>query len=98
MDKTTVVNLNHEPYDVYIGRPGRGKTEAEGVFGNPYHEQGREQNLRLFRIYFYKRLAEDKGFAKKVEKLRGKKLGCFCKPKDCHGDIIADYVNNQQKQ
>ncbi|WP_219821312.1 DUF4326 domain-containing protein [Methylobacter tundripaludum] len=22
-------------------------------------------------------------------KLAGKKLGCFCKPEDCHGDILA---------
>ena len=26
--------------------------------------------------------------------LRGKKLGCWCKPDPCHGDVIIDYLNN----
>lgn len=25
--------------------------------------------------------------------LRGKVLGCHCKPLACHGDILADYLN-----
>ncbi|MCG6418638.1 DUF4326 domain-containing protein [Vibrio fluvialis] len=24
----------------------------------------------------------------------GKRLGCFCKPDDCHGDIIAEFLNS----
>ena len=28
-----------------------------------------------------------------VVKLKGKTLGCFCKPYPCHGDIIAEYLN-----
>jgi hypothetical protein len=28
-----------------------------------------------------------------VHKLAGKKLGCFCKPATCHGDILADFLN-----
>ena len=30
---TRVVNLREEPYDVYIGR---GKSEEEGKWGNPF--------------------------------------------------------------
>jgi hypothetical protein len=26
--------------------------------------------------------------------LRNQVLGCYCKPKICHGDILADIVNN----
>ena len=29
-----------------------------------------------------------------VTKLAGKRLGCFCKPAACHGDILADYLNS----
>ena len=33
---TRVVNLREEPYDVYIGRPGRGKSIEEGKWDNPF--------------------------------------------------------------
>ena len=29
-----------------------------------------------------------------VLKLSGKRLGCYCKPSKCHGDILADYLNS----
>jgi hypothetical protein len=28
-----------------------------------------------------------------LHKLKGKILGCFCKPKSCHGDILVELVN-----
>ena len=31
---------------------------------------------------------------KEVYKLAGKRLGCFCKPEACHGDILADFLNS----
>ncbi|CAA6804525.1 MAG: Unknown protein [uncultured Sulfurovum sp.] len=30
-----------------------------------------------------------------VYKLSGKRLGCFCKPSSCHGDILANFLNSQ---
>lgn len=91
MDKAKVVNLNKSKYDVYIGRAGHGN---DGYFGNPFHELSRTENVHLFREYFHKRLETDRVFAKRVEKLRGKRLGCFCPPLLCHGSVIAEYVNN----
>ncbi|MEP0357399.1 DUF4326 domain-containing protein [Paraglaciecola sp.] len=29
-----------------------------------------------------------------VYKLAGKRLGCFCKPSACHGDVLADFLNS----
>ncbi len=91
MEKSTVVNLYKNEYDVYIGRAGH---ERDGYFGNPYHELSRTENVQLYREHFHKRLKQDRGFAKRVEELRGKRLGCFCKPQPCHGDVIVEYVNN----
>lgn len=94
MSKTTVVNLYKEPYDVYIGRPGKGQ---DGYFGNPYRvSQGEPHGstLHRFRLYFMTRIETDPEFKRRIESLRGKRLGCFCKPKPCHGDVIADYLNN----
>ena len=90
---TTVVNLFDENYDTYIGRKGFGMT---GEFGNPYRlnkDGTRLDILMKFRKYFTKRMNNDQEFKKKIMALRGNTLGCFCKPRDCHGDIIAAYLN-----
>ena len=39
----------------------------------------------------------DSEFATRVKGLRGKQLGCFCKPKACHGDVIVEYLENIMK-
>lgn len=90
---TRVVNLRREPYDVYIGRAGRGE---DGYFGNPFplrSEADRPAVIEKYRRYFYDRIAKDPEFRRRVEALRGKRLGCFCAPEPCHGDVIADYLN-----
>jgi hypothetical protein len=88
---TEVVNLYKEPYDVYIGRKGKGQ---DGYFGNPHIHGSRDDNIKMFEKYFYDRLKRDPKFRKRVHELRGKRLGCFCKPKRCHGDVIAKYLND----
>ena len=90
--KTTVVNLKRDPYDVYIGREGRG---FEGPFGNPYlvAKDSRDRAIEKFSIYFYTRMEFDPIFREKVLALKGKRLGCFCKPQACHGDVIAEYLD-----
>lgn len=93
--KTTVVNLYREPYDVYIGRPGKGQ---DGYFGNPFppgKDMAREDSIDTFRAYFLERLKSDAEFSAQVETLRGKRLGCFCKPKACHGDVIVAYLEGE---
>lgn len=95
--KTTVVNLRKDRYDVYIGRAGQGQ---DGYFGNPFKldpKGNRGETLDRFREYFYTRLKQDPQFKKRVLELRGKVLGCFCKPQPCHGDIIAGYLNKNDE-
>lgn len=96
MSPTRAVNLRREPYDVYIGRAGKGQ---DGYFGNPYRvEDWGRQALERFVVYFLARLARDPEFRQRVLELRGKALGCFCKPRDCHGDVIARWVDAQPQQ
>lgn len=83
-----VVNVDKDQkYDVYIGR---GST-----WGNPYaigFDGDREEVIRKFSYDF------GRGFLKftkdDVLSLRGKRLGCHCKPSSCHGDVLADFVNS----
>jgi hypothetical protein len=97
MSKTKVVNiaLGHR-YDVYIGRAGKGK---DGYFGNPFRlgpGEPRGASLEKYRGYFYQRLEDDPEFKQHIHALKGKTLGCFCKPHPCHGDIIAEYLDSME--
>lgn len=80
---TTVVNLRHDKYDVYIGRGS--------VWGNPYviGELSREQVLEKYREH----LQKHPYLQARVVELRGKVLGCYCKPEACHGDILAELAD-----
>ena len=99
---TTVVNLRDSEYDVYIGRPGKG---LDGYFGNPlklgqicaecglFHPRG--GTIDCFEGWFLRRVGVHALYRERVLQLQGKRLGCFCKPKACHGDVIARWVNRQ---
>jgi hypothetical protein len=96
--KTLVVNLRKEPYDVYIGRAGKGQG---GYFGNPFrvpHGVPRHRILDIlveYREWFLERVEREPVFRARVLALRGKRLGCFCKPGPCHGDVIAKWIDEQ---
>lgn len=84
---TTVININldnKQKYDVYIGRGSK--------WGNPFiigKHGNREQVLRLYAEY----LKNNSELLKSIPELRGKILGCHCKPSNCHGDILARLAN-----
>ena len=90
---TTVVNLR-TCRDSDVVRIDRTTT-----FGNPFMmrtEADRFEVIRKYRKYFYDRLRKDPVFYKKVLALKGKKLGCWCKPKPCHGDVIVEFLEGNQ--
>ena len=89
---TRVVNIRKEQCDVYIGRAGHGE---DGYFGNPYNGRSMRENIDSFRIYFYGRINSVPEFKRRVLELRGKRLGCFCKPASCHGDVIVEYLDRE---
>jgi hypothetical protein len=102
-----VVNLRREEYDVYIGRGKNGNAHIEnaevgerGWLGNPYtvEDFGRQNSIQKFRDAFSDRLEADDAFREAVRDLDGKTLGCFCKPKDCHGDVIAEEVEHLNQE
>jgi len=82
-----VVNIDKEAmHDVYIGRGSK--------WGNPYaigFDGDREEVIRKFKYDFERDFLK---FSKEdVLALKGKTLGCHCKPAACHGDVIAEYLN-----
>lgn len=90
--RTTVVNLRRHPHEIYIGRGS--------PFGNPFKisvNGDRETVIRKYRGYFYDKMLYDNDFKDKVHSLKGKILGCYCKPLTCHGDVIVEYLEGGQK-
>ncbi len=94
--KTTVVNLTTDEYDIRIDR--------STPFGNPYsHKDGTKAQFRVptrkDALDAYKRLLEGNAELQElVRPLKGKRLGCWCKPhKACHGDIIAEFLERDNR-
>ena len=84
--KTRVVHCKKEPYDVYIGRPS--------IWGNPFainSTMTQETSLAEYKEY----LMNNSGLLGRIKELRGKILGCWCHPKPCHGDILAELADDQ---
>lgn len=94
---TRVINIrdnnqykeNSDKYE-YIGRGS--------YWGNPYAIFDNEGDTRddVLRKFEYDFNCDSFLNKKKneVHKLAGKRLGCFCKPHACHGDILANYLNS----
>lgn len=84
-----VFNVRYDDFDVYVGRPGYGRTS---IFGNPYvvgkrcgrcgetHATGGD-TLDCYTHYFANRVCTDAEFAARVRSLRGLRLGCWCAPR-----------------
>ena len=91
----TDVNLRSSAFDVYIGRAGHGQT---GEFGNPFivgRDGARGECVEKFRTWFHSNdVAACKMRQLALDRIPANaRLGCFCKPNACHGDVIAAFVN-----
>lgn len=92
MCKTTVVNKRTSPYDIYIGRGS--------IWGNPFiigKDGDREDVVRKFSEYAKYKCQSGEWSRSSLLSLKGKVLGCFCKPLACHGDVLASIVNNLEE-
>ena len=84
MQKCKVVNLRKEKYDVYIGRGSK--------WGNKFvigKDGDRAEVIKKYREW----ILDNKELLSSLHELKGKVLGCFCKPKACHGDVLVELVN-----
>ena len=81
---TKVVHCEHEQFDVYIGRPG--------PWGNPFEigKHGtRAEVIAKYRAY----LINNPNLLARLHELKDKTLGCWCKPKACHGDVLVEMLH-----
>lgn len=88
--KTRVVHVMKEKYDIAIDRSSK--------WGNPYsHKKGtmakyivasREDAIAKYKEY----ILNNRELLSSLWELKGKTLGCWCKPLACHGDILVELV------
>ena len=83
MIKTRVVNSRREKFDVFIGRGS--------MWGNPF-VLGRDGDRTEVIAKFKKWVPTNPAIMACLGDLRGKVLGCYCKPKPCHGDVLVELV------
>ena len=89
--KGKVVHCKREPYDVYIGRGKCPRTGKTSIWYNKFHigkDGTREEVIEKHEAWIRK---QPKLLAQ-LHTLKGKVLGCWCKPKACHGDTLLRLI------
>lgn len=89
--KTLVVNRRSSEFDVYIGRGSRwgndfshrAGTQAKFVVGT------REEAIEAYRQQLWSKIKSGEVGLTDLAALHGKRLGCYCKPLACHGDVLV---------
>lgn len=87
--KTTVVHWQEEESDIYIGRG------QDSKWGNPFSHlkhsaaefpaDDRAHAIALYDVWIRKQPE----LMAALPELKGKRLGCWCAPLACHGDVLA---------
>ncbi len=93
---TSLVNIKNESCDIFIGRPSK--------WGNPFsHKNGtlakfkvdtRKEAVSKYKEYI--ETGDGKHLLKDLKELKGKKLGCYCFPKLCHGNVLIKLINKYE--
>jgi hypothetical protein len=94
---TRVVHLKKEPFDVLISRPSK--------WGNPFTHikdkktraqfvvETREMAIQKYREW----IMTQPDLLNSLHELKGKTLGCWCKPLSCHGDVLVELIEKNDE-
>ena len=83
------------PNHIYIGRnmefyvPGAKKSKWHNPF--KVKQMGIDESLNRYEKYI-----RESELINELDELRGKVLGCWCKPNKCHGDVLIKLINENQ--
>lgn len=106
LPRTTVVHVK-DGCDEYIGRAMPGY--APSVFQNEYRvgpDGTLDEVLEKYEVKLLARLEKEPALRAALEKLRGKRIGCWCKrrrdehgkPKRCHGDLLVRLLEGPEPE
>lgn len=97
MNKTRVVHVNDPGgFDIYIGRAVHRKGFHRSKWANDVaitlrgpRVVSRQMALDAYRAH----LEHSPDLLAALPELKGKVLGCWCKPEACHGDLLAELAD-----
>lgn len=81
-----IVHCKKEKYDVYIGRGSK--------WGNPF-VIGKDGNREGVILKYKKYITNNQELINALPELKNKTLGCWCKPKACHGDVLKSMIEKE---
>ena len=90
-----VVHCKKEKYDVYIGRPSPWSnqfTHLDYETLAKWKVASRDEAVKAYEKWIR---SKPELMAKAKRELKGKILGCWCKPQSCHGDVLAKIANEE---
>jgi hypothetical protein len=75
---------------------------SDSVWANPFKvakddEASRAECVQKYRAHLKKQMDIGKITPEMLLSLRGKTLGCWCKPLACHGDVIVEMIRAFEK-
>lgn len=91
--KTTVVHVRKDEFDVYIGRAFQEFPCSK--WHNPYSigkDGTRSEVIGKYKLY----VLINPDLMKALPELKGKRLGCWCSPKPCHGDVLVKLIEEPE--
>ncbi len=96
--KTTLINLHSYEGADYVLIDRRTRYGNRHRIGAKHPKKPRritrKDSIELFRKDFEKRIKNDPTYRRDIEKLRGKKIACWCAPLACHGNIYIKYFES----
>ena len=86
--ETVVVNRHTDNFDIYIGRGTPwGNPYIAGVHGTL------PQVIERYEEFMRRQISKGVILPNDLRELKGKRLGCSCKPKPCHGDVLVRLID-----
>ena len=89
-----------DPANVYIGRGGIVFIDGQryppvwSKWANPFKvgqdDMPREEAIKRYKLFIENKFGTQ--LKEELQKLKGKNLGCWCKPEPCHGDILKSMI------
>lgn len=70
--------------------------KQSSVFCNPFKvgkDGTRDDVIQKYKSYIISRLESEPAVRAEFQTLKGKRLGCWCKPEACHADILVELMN-----
>lgn len=81
----------------YVGRPDRWGRWPGSPWANPYPLPKTATTAERLEVIarYARHLEQSPGLLARIGELRGRALGCWCRPLACHADVLAAHANQQ---